>query len=207
MIGWSIVDGNHNVLQGCAIESGGTGVSISATQKGASDRCMIAFCRFENNSVAGVKVDPSTVGSVDLLLNDMVSTGGGYQGVEAGQDTATLLRTTHRDRPWIFERTAAITTANTPAVLVRDSYSNSGAPVTVQIDCARWSGWFLQGTRAGETIWHINGNGAMKPGAYSTSSRPSASAAGAGGMIYDLTLRKPIWSDGSTWRDASGAAV
>ena len=40
-----------------------------------------------------------------------------------------------------------------------------------------------------------------------TTTRPSASSAGAGAMIYDSTLKKPIWSDGSLWHDASGTAV
>ena len=40
-----------------------------------------------------------------------------------------------------------------------------------------------------------------------TGSRPSASSAGAGTMVYDSTLSKPIWSDGTNWRDAAGTIV
>lgn len=43
--------------------------------------------------------------------------------------------------------------------------------------------------------------------AYTTGARPSAVAARAGAQIYDLTLSRPIWSDGTVWRDASGTAV
>jgi hypothetical protein len=39
-----------------------------------------------------------------------------------------------------------------------------------------------------------------------TASRPLASI-GAGAQFYDTTLHKPIWSDGATWRDASGASI
>lgn len=39
----------------------------------------------------------------------------------------------------------------------------------------------------------------------STDDRPSASSAGVGAMWFDTTLSKPIWSDGSAWRDALGA--
>lgn len=49
--------------------------------------------------------------------------------------------------------------------------------------------------------------GTVKSGAATTASRPSASTAGAGAMIYDTTLSKPIWSDGTVWRDAAGTAV
>ncbi len=40
-----------------------------------------------------------------------------------------------------------------------------------------------------------------------TASRPSASARGAGAMFYDTTLGKPIWSNGTNWRDAAGTVV
>lgn len=40
-----------------------------------------------------------------------------------------------------------------------------------------------------------------------TALRRSAGQAGAGGMSYDTTLGKPIWSDGTVWRDATGATV
>ena len=43
--------------------------------------------------------------------------------------------------------------------------------------------------------------------AVATGSRPSAATVGAGGMIFDSTLGKPIWSDGSNWVDATGATV
>lgn len=47
----------------------------------------------------------------------------------------------------------------------------------------------------------------LRTGADITANRPSASAAGSGSMFYDTTLSKPIWSDGTTWRDATGTAV
>lgn len=37
-------------------------------------------------------------------------------------------------------------------------------------------------------------------------SRPSAST-GAGAIFYDTTLSKPIWSDGTVWKDATGTTV
>lgn len=42
---------------------------------------------------------------------------------------------------------------------------------------------------------------------YITGGRPSAAAAGAGAYYYDLTLQKPLWSDGTQWRDAAGTVV
>lgn len=40
-----------------------------------------------------------------------------------------------------------------------------------------------------------------------TAGRPSAVSAGAGAEMYDTTLSKPIYSDGTVWRDADGLAV
>jgi hypothetical protein len=49
--------------------------------------------------------------------------------------------------------------------------------------------------------------GVLQSGAGATGSRPSASTAGAGAMFYDTTLSKPIWSNGSVWKDAAGTTV
>jgi hypothetical protein len=46
----------------------------------------------------------------------------------------------------------------------------------------------------------------IKTGAAATASRPLASV-GAGAMFFDTTLNKPIWSDGTNWKDATGATV
>lgn len=40
-----------------------------------------------------------------------------------------------------------------------------------------------------------------------TADRPAANSVGVGATFYDSTLGKPIWSDGTTWKDATGTAV
>jgi hypothetical protein len=40
-----------------------------------------------------------------------------------------------------------------------------------------------------------------------TSYRPSATSVGIGFQWFDTTLHKPVWSDGTAWRDATGTAV
>ena len=42
---------------------------------------------------------------------------------------------------------------------------------------------------------------------YTTALRPTPASAAVGATIYDTTLSKPIFSDGTTWRDAAGTAV
>ena len=46
-----------------------------------------------------------------------------------------------------------------------------------------------------------------KTGTGATGSRPSASTVGAGAQWYDTTLSKPIWSNGTVWKDAAGTTV
>lgn len=48
---------------------------------------------------------------------------------------------------------------------------------------------------------------AVVTGSVATGSRPAAATAGAGAMVFDSTLGKPIWSTGSAWVDATGATV
>lgn len=51
----------------------------------------------------------------------------------------------------------------------------------------------------------LTADAAFRPGRYAT--RPSAATVGAGAMIYDTTIEKPIWSNGTVWKDATGATV
>lgn len=47
----------------------------------------------------------------------------------------------------------------------------------------------------------------FRTGVVSTGSRPSAATVGKGSSIFDSTLNKPIWSNGTIWVDAAGSAV
>lgn len=50
-------------------------------------------------------------------------------------------------------------------------------------------------------------NALRAPRVFTTALRPLATDNVVGAMIYDSTLKKPIWSDGTVWRDATGTAV
>jgi hypothetical protein len=49
--------------------------------------------------------------------------------------------------------------------------------------------------------------GVLQLSSYATASRPAASNSGAGACIFDTTLGKPIWSNGTAWVDATGTAA
>lgn len=44
-------------------------------------------------------------------------------------------------------------------------------------------------------------------GTFSTATRLAAAAVGVGAAYFDTTLSKPVWSDGTNWRDAVGTIV
>lgn len=58
---------------------------------------------------------------------------------------------------------------------------------------------------APDTSW-LNVNGTSKLHRC-TGARPEASTVGTGAVFYDVSLSKPIYSDGSLWRDAGGNPV
>lgn len=58
---------------------------------------------------------------------------------------------------------------------------------------------------AADTSWR-NVNGFSRHRVF-TGSRPSAAAAGIGAVLYDTSIGRPIFSDGTTWRDAGGGIV
>jgi hypothetical protein len=48
---------------------------------------------------------------------------------------------------------------------------------------------------------------ALRLHAAATGSRPTANSVGVGATMFDTTLGKPIWSDGTNWKDATGTNV
>lgn len=50
----------------------------------------------------------------------------------------------------------------------------------------------------------LQATGYVRPGSYATGSRPSASASGAGAIVYDSTVARPAFSDGASWFEING---
>jgi hypothetical protein len=77
----------------------------------------------------------------------------------------------------------------------------SGAANVYDSEMYRAGNGVLGVTGAIRTSTYISSN------IFNTVGRPSAATCGAGAMIYDTTLQKPVWSDGANWRDATGTVV
>jgi hypothetical protein len=167
--GWNITDSNQNQLIGCQIESGTTGVSITSSSNGLADRNTIIACRFEGNTT-NVNVTSSNVRETALIGNHHVT----------GTNTDSGTRTQRLDMFGTTGPNFKITSANTavatgsfefertvnggsslPAMVVRDSNTGSGTPITVQAETERSTGSFFRGQRGGATYFEAYANGAL----------------------------------------------
>jgi hypothetical protein len=54
---------------------------------------------------------------------------------------------------------------------------------------------------------YVRAGTGIQTGAFTKASRPTPAAAGIGTCIFDATLKKPIWSTGVAWVDATGTPV
>jgi len=61
--------------------------------------------------------------------------------------------------------------------------------------------------RVNANVLEVATDDCLRTGRNTTASRPSAGAVGIGSQFFDTTLSKPIWSDGTNWRDAAGTIV
>jgi len=95
------------------------------------------------------------------------------------------------------------------------------SPYATVYNGAEGNGWFVRARGFGQDlsdsieVFGVTPSGlaraavGFRPGNYSTTLRNAlgASAVPEGTMIWDSTLKQPIWSDGSTWVDANGDAI
>lgn len=84
---------------------------------------------------------------------------------------------------------------------------NAGNPFTgvqpsVRLHCGTFDESANHGAHLTPSI-----NNALKLLTVATGSRPTPATAGAGAQMYDTTISKPIWSDGTDWRDSAGTVV
>jgi hypothetical protein len=121
----------------------------------------------------------SVWGSLKAYAADVIGTGAKFRVDEGGAGQIRLGDTAALGRPTILMGTDGTVNINRNA----GDIEVSGANLKMA---------------AGKVVKH---------GTTTTASRPSASTVGAGAQIYDTTLSKPIYSDGTVWRDAMGTAV
>lgn len=167
--GWNITDSNQNQLIGCQIEVCTTGVSITSTASSLSDRTTIMGCRFEGNTT-NVNITSSNVRET-FLMGNHYATG---SSVDSGTRTQALdLFGTTGPAVHLHSALTAVATgsfrfsrsvqggASLPAMVVADTNTGGGTPVTLQIETERSTGTFLRGQRGGATYFEAYANGAI----------------------------------------------
>jgi hypothetical protein len=167
--GWNITDSNQSQLIGCQIENCTTGVSITSTASALSDRTTIMGCRFEGNTT-NVNITSSNVRET-FLVGNYYATG---TSTDSGTRTQALdLFGTTGPAVHLHSALTAVATgsfrfsrsvsggSSLPAMVVVDSNTGAGTPVTLQIETERSTGTFLRGQRGGTTYLEAYATGAL----------------------------------------------
>jgi len=200
---------NGNVFHGTSIES--PNVVEYHLDCAGNDNYFLA-CRWENTGPA-----PRVNWAANSKGNQIVGGYDSFRIVEtrgSGSQNEVVSRVIRR----------IIGGDSTHATTVFENPNSSSAP---QLQGMTAGGWAAGDDETSQWLWRLTGqsfagkqhddstprlmldfvNGWIRSGAAVTGSRPSASTAGAAAMFYDTTLGKPIWSNGSVWKDATGATV
>lgn len=78
---------------------------------------------------------------------------------------------------------------------------------STQVICNRIIGTGTRYLDNGTGTFLIHDSGVVAPARYTTALRPTMPAQIIGGMIWDTTLGKPVWWNGTAWKDATGTTV
>jgi hypothetical protein len=157
----------------------------------------------QTNTLATVRLDQCTDVSIDECIvytpingNNGATPGGGH-GVMIGGGCKRVSMRNVRVEPYSLDAN------HVPLQTVFIDESAAETSLTNVTTVANGGGDIAD--RAKDTLW-TNVNGVSRHPRLS-GDRPAAAVAGVGAVLYDPALRKPIYSDGETWRDASGAVA
>lgn len=156
------------------------------------------------NATALVSVLALTAGTVNWLAT---YNAGSVTNFKSGAGSAANIVRARTPSPQEVTRAA-----NTDPVLLGLVEGDTSARLTVRADgqLQLGPGNASADVTFGRLAAGVVGTGTgycIRTGRATTGSRPSASAMGEGSQFFDTTLNKPIWSDGTDWRDAAGTVV
>jgi hypothetical protein len=160
--GVRITDSNATIWIGGQIESCAVGFSVAATSSSLSDMTRLAFTRFESNTTAW----EITSANVRYAQISYVQPFGAYSYTDSGTGTqliggdglaANVARSLRQDTAgsWLFQRDND-GGAGTPTMLVRDTATSTGIPITYQAETERYTGFFFRGNRGGATYFDVS---------------------------------------------------
>lgn len=129
-----------------------------------------------------------------------------------GNDTEAVLVVSRGQQEAANSGESLLSVAHNGLILAGGSWSTHAAvkiinsPGSTTYDhesIVRGGGSFLLYPGTGTTDAVVIGRGVFTLPKKTTVARPSAADAGAGSCYYDTTMSRPVWSDGSRWRDSA----
>lgn len=161
---------------------------------------MVGFNQGYTRTSPTYTIQPVAITSVDL--NERIAVGHTVYSTEIqidiGHHVGAIQVTPAVGEQWYVENIKGIFRLKNKIPFNTDDILNP--PVEGQVQIGSKGPLELNGAQ-------VNVNGPLRVSAKSTSQRPSAVTLDPGTMIFDTTLSKPIWSDGTVWRDANGDTV
>lgn len=162
-VGVDITDSNNTSWVGGQIEVNTTGVRITSSTNGLADSTIIDGARFENNTTAW----NVTSANVRYTMISNAVPVGTYTTADAGTQTQTWggsAATLQHKMTSVMQSTAGswrfVRTANggteTPALVVSDTNTASGTPVTLQAETERAVGYFFRAKRGADTYFDVH---------------------------------------------------
>ena len=174
--GWcvDIVASNNTVVSFGQFESSTSGIRVRSDSVADGDATLILGNRFEalNGGSGGTAIQIAGPNTRDaaIIHNYMVSTGGTISdagtrttiismvyGAGAGPQLVAATPYAVAGGAFRFSRSAAAT--DVPMLVMSDTNTGSGAPVTLEINTERAGGAFLRGRRGGTTYAQIRADG------------------------------------------------
>jgi parallel beta-helix repeat protein len=166
--GVAVTDSNNTSLIMCQIEGCGTGIHVTATSNALSDATIAVACRFEGNGVAWEAAnnfvrDMTVVYPAAFTPYRVIDNGSRTQhwgtGSYVTQKAQSQLQSATGS--WRFERIID-GGAQFPALVVSDTATGAGIPVTIQAETEQPGGYAFRAIRAGLTYWDVDASGNMR---------------------------------------------
>lgn len=162
--GINISASNHNKIIGCALESNGVGVYITATTTD-TDGNSIVSCRFESNTT-GIEVASSNVRSTSIVEayfdsnTTAITDSGSRTSFTACRDVTP--RVSYKSAypatsgtPFYFERESN-GGSSIPAFQIVDSADAAGTPITLKLETERTGGKHIVASRGVTTNFSVD---------------------------------------------------
>ncbi len=193
-VGWTAKGGTNSVSVGREAGSGGV-----EGQGGGSNYVAIGYKSRAASSSVAIGANATVTGGSGSMAIGLSATANNVDAVAIGANTSTSHTLQVAIGPRHLEQDVLAAEPGIPAVGKARIYAIVGATGATEL-VARFTGSAGRVPLASSAAVHV------LPG-HANAARPSATAAGPGGMFWSTTLNKPLWSNGTAWVDATGATA